>query len=220
MIIFIHYLVHITLISWALSLHQSIFPSSISLIICSLVDFGGSPHSGATTNRCLGPLYFFRWYFVITLIGLIHFGAQLYIFTVNLHFRVIRFGYQFRFWGYLFHRVFPGITNTPSLYYFNVSIRQGNIYWVRHYIMWGRMMFWNNPQDDLFLVSKICWNDLVWDSLLPSKNTCQFLIIVYFCSYCSLPWLMTSCQFQLGLMILDLPFTSTFFVSTHPFVSS
>ena len=88
MILFLHSFVHITLISWALSLHQSIFPSSISLIICSLVDFGGSPYSGDTNDFL--SIFFSRSYF----------GAPLSICAISIRFWVINFGFPVSGYGY------------------------------------------------------------------------------------------------------------------------
>ena len=126
-----------------MSLHQSVLPSSISLVMDSLVGFGCSTCSGASTNRCLGHSYVFfvRWYFGMTLNGHINVCAQLSFCTVNIHLWVVIFGYHFWFRGYLFPGVLPGRINTPSLYSVNVCIRWNDIYWVHHYIMWGRMIF-------------------------------------------------------------------------------
>ena len=156
MSLLLRYLVQTILISWTLDLKQYVFPNYISRITDYLMYFGGSPHSGATTNQCLFPSYVFvvRQYFGAPFIGIINFGAPLSVCDINIHSCFIGFSFQVIIYGS------PLPWSFPQRNWHSLSVCCQGAYYTRSYMLvtplyydrWDDVL-WNNPWDYIFLVS-------------------------------------------------------------------
>ena len=110
-----------------------------------------------------------------------------------------------RFPGYLYHGVFPEITNTPFLYGSRLRVREVNVNWSHNSIMKGQMLFcemvWNIFFSWFPKYVKVALFDTVPYLVEPYVDDSRAFFLTYSINYSACCWFL--CCFWFGLLLVS-----------------